>query len=299
MPAIVPLVIGAAATVGGMVQSNQAAKKAAGAGNASKVDIAALDEQTRQIAKQNAYDSAELERLLTPEVPQLRTEANQAVRSGIGGTSEQRAASAMMFDRLNNPQGMSSASFAMSPLLQQAIAKAREDLALGGRLSLSQRNEAIRAGGAQSGTVSGGMGLGRDLAARDLGLSSFSVEQQRLQNAANLGSAEQGALGNQATFNLNRDSLNAQNWLNNYGAFNTYLNNLRSQDLQAAAFGQSITPPVVGLDPSAVANLSVANSNINAQALMNAANIKAQGAQNLTKFGGQMIGYGMGGMGGG
>jgi hypothetical protein len=60
------------------------------------------------------------------------------------------------------------------------------------------------------------------------------------------------------------------------------------RNLSAAQYGQSIAPPTVGLDPSAVVNLSVGNSNAAGAAAANTANIKGQQSQNLLNFGGQL-----------
>ncbi len=285
--------------VQGQVDARSAAKKAQAAADNAKIDIQALDEQTRAIAKQNALDAAELERQMTPEVPQLRSAANNAVLNAIGGTPEQKNALAMIFSRINQPG--TTAQYGETPLLREAIAKARSDLALGGKLSLDQQNAATRRGAATAATVGGGnLGLGRDLAARDLGRTAYDVENQRLSNAATIGALESQDASSRAGFGLSRDSLGNQNFLSNFSLLSTFLNNMRQQDLSAAAFGQSIAPPTVGLDPSAVANLAVGNQNVATQGALNAANIKAQGAQNLMGFGGQLLGYGMmNGFGGG
>lgn len=294
-------IAGAATSAYGISQQSKAAKSAADAAAKSHIDIGALDQQTRAIAKQNALDSAALEHQLTPEVPQLRTAANNAVLNGIGGNAAQAAGADFLMSRFGQPiSGGFNAPEINTPLLQEAIAKARSDLALGGKLSLDQRNEATRRGAATAGTTSGRLGLGRDLAARDLGLTSYGVEQQRFANAAGLApqEANREALGlNRATSIFDRnfavDQANNNNYLNSFGMLNSYYNNLRQQDLAAAAYGQSIAPPVVGLDPSAVANIAVGNQNNQTQGALNAAGIRAQQGGNLAQFGGQLIGYGM------
>ncbi len=291
------------ASVGGMAQGyfdGQSAKKAAAnaAANA-KVDIAALDNQTREIAKKNAFDAANLEKQLTPEVPQLRTAANNAVLGGIGGNANQESMANFVMSRFGQP--ITGGGTMNTPLLNEAIAKARADLGLGGQLSLDQRNEATRRGATAAGTVSSGrgLGLGRDLSARDLGMTSYQVEQQRLANAAMFTPQESQNQATMLNYGLQSDIANNQNLMTQYGALNSYYNNLRQQDLAAAQYGQSISQPVVGLDPSAVANISIGNQNNQTQAAMNAANIKAQQGQNLMGFGGQLLGYGlMGGFGG-
>ncbi len=269
--------MGAGALTAGtsMITANKAAKAAAAAADKAKVDIAQLDAQTREMAKRNAYESAALEKELTPEVPQLRTAANQAVIRGLTPDSRAEGAASMLYSRMGQ-QG------AVSPLLQAAIDKARANLGLGGQLSIDQRNEAMRSGGAAAGEATGGLGLGRDLAARDLGLKSYEVERQRLADAAAIGGQE-----------LGMNQFNANNFLNQFSTLQTYNANRRSQDLMAAQYGQSIAPPVVGLDPSAAANVAVGNSNNAAAAAMNAAAIRGQTSQGLTQLGGQLIGYGL------
>jgi hypothetical protein len=291
-------------SVKGSDTARKSANQASDAAKASQVDINKLDEQTRAIAKKNAEDSAALEASMTPEVPQLRTAANQAVLGGIGGNANQEQLANFVMGRFGQPAvGNGTLGQINTPLLNEAIAKARSDLALGGQLSLDQRNEATRRGAAQSGRMTGRLGMGRDLSARDLGLTSYGVEQQRFQNAAGLSqqelAAQQLGLGRDTTllnFGLNRDIANNQNYLSQFGALNSYYNNLRQQDLAAASYGQSIAPPVVGLDPSAVANLYVANQNNATIAAQNSSGIKAQSGQNQTNFGGQLLGYGLGNM---
>jgi hypothetical protein len=291
------------ASIGSMVQGQSDAKKAASAArNAAanaQIDIAALDAQTRAIAKKNAEDSAALEKQLTPEVPKLRTAANEAVLGGIGGSDEQRQLANFLMSRFGQPS--TSAQFnttgfnrtespafgqapgltktdsladpsLSAPLLADAIAKARADLALGGKLSLDQRNEATRRGAAQSGSVSGNLGLGRDLTARDLGLTSYGVEQQRLANAAGLSPVElsretslQQLIQNAAAFNLNK----------NLGESNFGLNRFNSESanaLAAANFGlnQNMAEANFGLNQnSAAANFGLNRDQMNQQGLFN------------------------------
>jgi len=272
--AAIAMGVGAASTAYGASQQRKAQKDAIEAGKSGQVNIAAIDAQTREMARRNALESAELERQLTPEVPQLRTAANQAVMQGLNPSSQQQAAIDSLYARMGGSVS--------TPLLQAAIEKARADLAQGGQLSVDQRNEAARRGLARAGTVTGGLGLGRDLAARDIGLTSYQVEQQRLQNAAGLGAQE-----------LGREQFNASNFLNQFQALQNYYNNNRSFALGAAQYGQSIQQPIVGLDPSSAANLAVGNQNVSAQALANQANIRGQQAQGLTQLGGQFLGFGL------
>lgn len=265
--------------VGGAVQANQAKKAAAKAGQASQVDIDALDKQTRRIALQNAQESAALEASMTPEVPQLRRDANTAVLNDLGTTNVDDYARGLYSRLAESP-----VAAGRTPLLQAAIAKAQADLAQGGRLSVDTQNAVTRNALARTGGVTGGLGLGRDVVARDLGLTAMQVENQRLQNASQLGGQELGMAGynTDVAFNNRAGILNAVNAL-------TAANNARfGRNLAAAQYGESIQRPVVGLDPTAVANLAVGNSNASGAAAANQANIAGQTSQNLFGLGGQL-----------
>jgi len=168
------LVGGGAALAGGLA-ANSAAKSAnAKAADAAKIDINALDEQTRKIAKQNALDSAALEAQLTPEVPQLRTQSNEALLAGLNDTTLGDLSS-----------GLSGSGGYNYSLLNSAISKAAEQLALGGNLDPELQNLVTRRSLANAGTVApGSVSLGRDLTARDLGLTRMDILNQRINTAA-------------------------------------------------------------------------------------------------------------------
>jgi hypothetical protein len=223
------------------VQANRARDKAA---KTSQVDIDVLNDQTKAIAKQNAIDSASLERLLTPEVPKLRTAANQGLLDQLNQGMDPGVAKAKA--ALEGSVGVP----LNTPLLNAAIAKAKSNLDLGGKLSVDQRNEATRQGAAQAGTMGGNLGLGRDLAARDLGLSSYNIERQRLMDASQLGGQEQGLATDNST-----------NLLNQLQALKGISDSQYNKYLSAAQYGESIAQPNVGLDPTAIANIKIGNSN--------------------------------------
>lgn len=274
---------GSALTAGASVYNASQARRAAGqAGQSSQVDIDALDAKARQIAQQNATDSAALEQAMTPEVPALRTAANQGVLGGLGTTATDDYTRGLLSNLAEHKVGN-----AQTPLLQAAIAKAKADLAQGGRLNDETQNAVTRAALAKAGTVApGGLGLGRDITARDLGLTSLQLEQQRLANASQLGGQELqlGQLDTNTAFNNNANLLNAVQLLN-AGQSNQF-----NRNLAAAQYGQSIRPPVVGLDPSSVVNLSVGNANALGASQANQANIYGQQSQNWGNLAGQFAG---------
>lgn len=275
MAATTALVVGAASAATGVGTQMKAASDAKKAANKAGVDINALDAQTRELALRNARESAALEEQMNPEVAAFRRAANQQLLGNIGADENQLASINALMGRFGQN--------ANTALTDAAIAKAQQDLALGGQLSLDQRNEATRRGLATTGSVTGGLGLGRDIVARDLGLTSQAIEQQRLQNAANLGGLE-----------LNREQANNSNFLNQFSALNNYYNNQRALDLSMAQYGQSIAQPVVGLDPASYANLAVGNTNAVTQAQMNAAAASNQSGSGLMSLGGSLMGMGMG-----
>jgi len=271
----VPLAAAAVTTIGGMANSNKAAQSAKDAAAAAKIDINALDEQTRNIAKRNAVESAALEQQLTPEVAALRTRANQNVLGQLGNNT------------LTNLQGQVQGQLGNNldtPLLNSAIAKAMQNLQLGGKLGIDQQNLVTRQALANAGNVAqgGGLGLGRDMVARDLGLSSLSLERDRLAQASQLG-GQQMELGQANNNNfLNRAQLIQQLHGAGFG-----------QNLAAAQFGQSIQQPIVGLDPSAIANITVGNATNQSKALANQANIQGAHGNNYMQFAGNMLGQGL------
>lgn len=290
LPFLIPAAISA---VGSLVQNNQAKKAAQGAAAASQVDVDALDAKTREIAKRNAIESAELERQLTPEVAELRTAATKGVLGSLGDTTMENA-KAWLGDFGQNQEQKVNIAAAQSPLLRAAIAKAKADLEMGGRLDAATANETTRGSLARAGGVGGGIGIARDLTARDLGLTSMGLQQQRLQNAMTAGAAEQGleqgiadtGFRNVAA-NQEIASFNAGNILNKINLLKALSDADYARNLSAAQFGQSIQQPVVGLDPGSVADVITGNATNKSAALSNQANIAGAQSQGLLNLAGQ------------
>ncbi len=80
-------IAGLAAITGSIISSKNAQQSNAQAASAAQVDIDALDEKARNIARQNALESAALEELLTPEVSHLRRTATAGVSSSLADES--------------------------------------------------------------------------------------------------------------------------------------------------------------------------------------------------------------------
>lgn len=278
------IAVGGAGLVMSGVQANKARKEAAGAAQASQVDINALDARARQIAQQNAADSAALEQAMTPEVPALRTDANNQIRSQMNPSGFDQFGQEQLGGLIANQVGS-----AQTPLLRAAIAKAKADLAMGGQLSPDVQNAVTRRGLATAGTVGGGLGLGRDIVARDLGLTSMDLERQRLAAASQLGGQELALAGQDASTAFN----NRTSILNAVTGLQGIQNNQFSRALAAGQYGQSIRPPVVGLDPGSVVDLTVGNANNASAARANQANIYGAQSNNWMNTAGQLFGAGL------
>jgi len=295
--------------VAGGVQSADASRKALhasqDAAKAGKVNIGDVGQQATDQALQNYKTSRALEQQYTPEVTQLRTNSVQDLLAALGPNQYNQKAGQIILNQANNPAANLTA--ATPEGLQAAANAAQANLASGNtlptaRLSTELSNLATRNALANAGnTAPGSLSLGRDLTARDLGLTSLQLGQQAQQNLLNqinsAASTGQG-LGN---FNLaNNQQQIGQNQFAQNNALQqaAALQALSAGDfakyLSAAQFGQSIQSPVVGLDPSAVANLSVGNSNLAANAGQQQAQFKAQQGNNYSQLLGQLGGIGAG-----
>lgn len=274
-------VLGTAIAAGSAVNSADSQRKALHAQQDAlknqQAGTTTLEQSTADLSKKNALDSAALEKQLTPEVPLLRQQSNQALLSGMNdGSYDMSKARGLLNGGMGVPMN--------TPLLNAAIAKAQGDLSLGGRLDTDTQNSVTRKALATAGTVGGGLGLGRDVVARDLGLTSLQVEQQRLANASQIGGQEL-ALGQS----------NATNLLNHISLLNAINSGDFSRRLATAQYAEGIQRPIVGLDPGSAANLQVANQNAQGALAANAANVK--GAQNAGylnaagQIGGALLAY--------
>lgn len=279
------IIVGGAGLAMSAYQGNKASKAAKAGVSAGQVDIDALDAQARRIAQQNAADSAALEQAMTPEVPQLRTAANNQILSQLGPSETDRFSQEQLGGLAGSNVGM-----ANTPLLRAAIAKARQDLGLGGTIGADTQNAVTRAGLARAGTVApGGLGMGRDIVARDLGLTSLDLERQRLAAASQLGGQELQLESQNANTAFN----NRANLLNAINTMQSVQGNQFNRAMAAGQYGQSIQQPVVGLDPGSVVDLTVGNANNASAARASQANIYGAQAQGYGNLAGQALGYGL------
>lgn len=350
MPAIpiVTTAVGAYSTLKGQSDAKKAANQAAQAAQQAQINIPQVAQLATDQALKNLALSRQVEQQYAPENAALRSQSIYSLLNNLGanptaGLQDQLAANfaaggagtygGSIADQLAQAAGGGTvaAGTADSALLNDAIARAQSDLALGGAVPLDVRNLVARTAAARTAGATGNLGLGRDVNARDLGLTSLQLAQQRLQNAQGLGQAQLGAnqFNTNLAFNAALQNAQMQQALNQYntsqrnaalqfdaaqrqqanqfGAGNQLniaqiLSQLGNSDfnqrLAAAQFGQQLQAPVVGLDPSAIANLAVGNSNLQANAAQNAASIAASRAQGSSQLGGQLLGLGLNGLSG-
>ena len=297
MPAI-PAIIGVVGAVGAAKVAGDAQKKAAsiaaagsaGAGTPT-VDVNALQSQAQSIAAQNAAKSAQLEAQYNPGAAALRARSLSNLTQELNPNLQvDTIANQIAAQAGQMPTGISYDS----PLLRDAIAKARDDLALGGQLPQDVRNLVMRGALARSGSVSGGLNLGRDLGVRDLGLTSLDLENRRLQNAAALGGQEAGLGQGNASLSLQAQLAGTNNLFNSANFLQQIDSGNFAKQLAAAQLGQNIAQPLSGLDPGSVANLAVGNANSTAAQQQQQAAIAAENARQKGQFNSQLLGTGLG-----
>lgn len=272
--ALASTAIGAYSTLKGASDAKKAAAAANQAAQNAQVDIGAVSDMATQQALKNIELSRATELENNPENAALRTASiiNLLGQLGADTTDVQNI--------IRGQLGRSS----RTPLLDQTVAKASSDLALGGAIPLDVRNLVARNAAAKAGRV-GAVRSGRDISARDLGLTSLDLEQRRLTNARDIAGLDVEATQFDSNYLLNQAQMIQALSSGDFG-----------RALALAQFGQSLQAPVVGLDPASVANLAVGNSNASTAAGMTAAQIAAAQAQGASQLGGALLGAGLGGI---
>lgn len=308
MAATTAAIIGATAAIGGTAIAAKGlsnAEKAAKAAENAKpptVNIAETDAAARQAALQNAIESAALERRFNPGAAELRSGSLEALMAALNAPqSERDALAARVAQQAGNPLTVGAAQQYDSMLTRQAVQAAADQLALGGELPQDVRNLVARGALARSGQVTGGLTLGRDLATRDLGLTSLDLQRARIAQAAQLGQQEAALEAGNAGLRAQNDAqrLEAEQFgRNNLLQSASFMDQIASGDFarafQAAQLGQNIAQPQSGLDPSAIANLAVGNSNATAAQQQQAMGLRAGVANQQAAFGSQLAGTGIG-----
>lgn len=278
-----------AAGLAGLAVGGLAATSMSGGGSApayQPIDIDDLDATTRKKARQNAIESMALEKELTPEMAALRKQSTQAALSSLMGDQEsaerQFLANQILKQELQrDPSQIGVPALQRSALMDELSKLTMQDLQAGGALPRDIQNMIVRASGQRAGRAGVGMGqFGRDIVARDLGLSSLDLINQRRAAAAGLGQFEtnvnlqQQSLEN-ATNQFNQQ-LQQQFIQNRLGVASGILGQQENALNRALGIGQSTPMPIVGLDPGQLASVKVADVNALNSANQQAAAVSAQ-----------------------
>jgi hypothetical protein len=260
--ALIPLVasvgagaLGASATTAGIIGAGAGLAASAltgsnGGSNAQSylspntVNTAQLEQQALDIGNQNAAASRALQNEYTPWVTSGQGMANQGLQGALANQTTALAPStAYLQNNLTAPLN--------SSLINQSAGVAGQQLALGGQLDQGTANAVTRQGLAVSGqSTPGGLGGANAVTARDLGLTSQQLLNQRLQNASSIGGQQLGA-----------SQANANAVLSRIGALQGLTQMPISNYMQSANMYNNIQGPQAGLSPGSIASLAVGNQN--------------------------------------
>ncbi len=281
--------VAAVGAVGSVISSKKSASAAQQAGQVTPVDINALNTQVQGQAQSNAALSNQLEQQYNPYINALRQSSAANLNQYLSPSSSEQG---LYGGLLNGFNSAASGPAAASPLFTSAANAAQQQLNLGGTLDQETQNQIMRAGAAKSGMMAGpggGLGLGRDISARDLGLTSLQLQNQRMTNAANIGSTQQN-------YGLSAQQLQLQQMMGLGGLANQMNQQQFGNAFNLAQFTQGIQQPQVGLSGNNIASIATGNSNMQNNANQQSAAINAQSAQGQARFDGQMLGYGLNGL---
>lgn len=254
------------------IAKNQADKKNAKALAEAKrdpLDIAKVISDARETARANLANSIALEQQYRPGTAALRTTVDQSLQNLATGNTPGLQARDSLLSTLGG-------SFVSNPLLEESANRILGNLRLGGALGPDVQAQAMQAA-LQKGGAAGisGSGAARGLVARDLGLTSLGLEQQRIQQAQQAG------------------GLLAELGLKDLATRGSLVTNAAGQDISRSNILASIVDaralPESGLSPGAIANLYVGDKNAQDQANMDFAQSQAAARNERLKA---MLGFG-------
>ena len=184
-----------------------------------------------------------------------------------------------------------------SALLDRAREEAMRELELGYDLPQDVRNLVMRtaAGKGSSSGFLGGQG-GRDIGARDLGLTSMDIFNQRLGRASQMGMQEEATNVGQQGLKAQIAQINKQFGLQAGQALQNKRQTEFANRFGMTQFTQGLERPVSGIDPGDLASFMVADVNQRNQ-LVNQANVaQLEAATNAKEGQNQLIGDVFGGI---
>lgn len=217
------------------------------------LDISKVITDARETARTNLAQSIALEQEFRPGTAALRKTTDKALGDLASGQTPGISSRDTLLDLMGN-------DIASNPLLEESASRILSNLRLGGALGADVQQQAFKAALEKGGAAGiSGSGAIRGLVARDLGLTSLGLENQRISQAQEAGKtmsalrlqdlATRGSItGAAANFDLSR--------------IGTLAGLIDSRYL-----------PSSGLDPGAIASLYVAENNAINQTGMDAAAI--------------------------
>ena len=225
------------------------------------VDINSLNTQVVNQQTQNALAAKALQAQLNPGVSTLQNASISDLLAKLQPDQYTEQIKALL------GKSLAGGSSINPSLLNSAANTAQQQLNLGGTLDAATQNQIMRAALAKAGSVApGGLGLGRDITARDLGLNSLQLQQQRLQNASTIGGQQ-----------LSEQQAQSQQTLAQQQMLAALASGDWTKYLQAAQFAQSIQTPSLGLSGTDVANIATGNQNQSNAKILQAGNLTAAG----------------------
>lgn len=275
-----PVGTGVGAVVGGLAGLFGSKSSKSSAPAYKPLDISKIIEDARTNAASNYANSFSLERQYNPGTAALRNTTNIALQNLADGRTPGLQAQKSILDDLSSP---AVSALGTNPLLAESSARILQNLRLGGTLGADVQAQAVKAALEKGGAAGiSGSGAARGLVARDLGLTSLGLENQRIQAAQTAG-ATQAQLGLQA------DALRLQDLLGRTGA----INGIAGQDISRTGLLSQLVDaralPESGLNPGSIASLYVADNNARNQVNVNSAAIaQAQKNSNLNA----LLGFG-------
>ena len=260
----VAVAIGGSAVLGAGVSMFNRPKSA----KFTPLDISKVISDSRTNAAATLENSKNLESQYLPGTAALRNTTDMA----LGNLASQNTAG---FDARNSLLGglgspIADSSVGSNPLLKASQDRIMGQLNLGGNLDAETQNAVARGAlqGAGSAGISGS-GAGAGLVARDLGLTSLGLMQQRQQ-------AAQSAGGLQAQLGLQGQQLGLQDYMGRFGA----AQGAAGQDMQSTGLLGSLIDarqmPNGGLSSTDIANLYSGQNNAQNQVNSNNAAISQQ-----------------------
>ena len=253
-----------AISVGGSLLAGRGGGRSVAPPAYESIDVNELDELIRGMSRRNIEEGMATERQYRPEFAGMRSDVDRIMAERLLGSQARQGDMDQVYQSvlsdLLGEQGMLEVpELERSQLFDSAVGRAQEDLDLGGLLPREIQNMVTRAALARGGEGRAGTQMGRDIVARDLGLTGMGLRDQRLGTAAQLGQVEQQTNVGQQAF---RDSIaraNQQllgqrraerasglNWLEDLGA--------RDRQMATAATLQTALPQI-GMDPGSMADV--------------------------------------------